>query len=261
MSAQAQKAAAPVSMRTLIEQRFSAPGYAVLHEVRNATGYSGVTRTADALVMSLWPSRGLELMGIEIKVTRGDWLRELADPAKAEAIQRYCDRWWLCVSDEGIVAPGELPATWGLLTYRRGRLEAKVEAPKLTAQPMDRKFLAGILRNVAVGYVPSSELDRLVEKRAQEAAAREREAAASVQRSLQHQIDDLNAAARAFREASGVDAFDRWHSGRIGQAVRQVLEKWDPKEAISQMRRIAQEAERTAAALERDLLNVEESVP
>ena len=47
--------------------------------------------SGDAVIMSLWPSRGLELHGVEIKVSRADWKREAADPAKAEAIAAYCD--------------------------------------------------------------------------------------------------------------------------------------------------------------------------
>jgi len=58
----------------------------------------------------LWPSRGLHLMGFEIKAGRGDWLRELKDPGKAEGIAAYCDQWW-------VVAPAEV------IVPRRHRLE------------------------------------------------------------------------------------------------------------------------------------------
>ena len=66
---------------------------------------------------------------------RSDWLRELRDPAKAEEFRRYCDRWWLVVSDCAIVKPGELPTGWGLLARRaarcgpsKGRTEAHARA-------------------------------------------------------------------------------------------------------------------------------------
>jgi len=80
----------------LLKERFAAPEFAFLPHVRNGTGYArGTTRTADALAMSLWPSRGLELYGFEIKSERRDWLRERENPEKAEEICRFCDRWWV----------------------------------------------------------------------------------------------------------------------------------------------------------------------
>lgn len=84
------------------------PAWAFVPKVRDAAGFSA-TRTIDAIAMSLWPSRGLELHGHEIKVSRSDWLRELKEPEKAEAFSSVVDRWWLVVSDAQIVAAGELP--------------------------------------------------------------------------------------------------------------------------------------------------------
>jgi len=68
---------------------FPARDHAVLFDVADGTG-GKITRRADAIVQALWPSRGLWLAGVEIKVSRGDWLRELKDAGKADAIARYC---------------------------------------------------------------------------------------------------------------------------------------------------------------------------
>lgn len=68
-----------------LAHRYPAPGYALLPQVANGTGYAA-SRHCDAIALSLWPSRGIRLHGFEIKVARSDWLRELKDPAKAEAI-------------------------------------------------------------------------------------------------------------------------------------------------------------------------------
>src|SRR4051812_18306594 len=68
-----------------LERRVPRPEYVLLEQVRGATGITeGADRSADAIAMSVWPSRGLELHGFEVKVSRGDWLRELREPAKAE---------------------------------------------------------------------------------------------------------------------------------------------------------------------------------
>src|ERR1700751_5682787 len=96
-----------------LAKRFPAPAWALISQVRNSTGYSG-DRTCDAIAMSLWPSRGLELHGFEIKCSRGDWLSEMRRPDKADKMFKYFDRWWLAVSDASVVNDYELPPTWGL---------------------------------------------------------------------------------------------------------------------------------------------------
>src|SRR3990167_2764101 len=98
-----------------LSKKYDHESYAFLPEVRNSTGFSGAVRTADAIVMGLWPSRGIELEGFEIKTSRQDWMNEIKQPDKSDAIAKYCDRWWLVIGDEKIVKDGELPATWGLM--------------------------------------------------------------------------------------------------------------------------------------------------
>lgn len=69
---------------------FFGEGYAWFYQVSNGTGWHGRKRFADALVLSCWPSRGINLSGIEVKVSRSDWRRELDIPEKAEAIAKWC---------------------------------------------------------------------------------------------------------------------------------------------------------------------------
>lgn len=135
------------AVREAIEQRFKSPEYAVLPGVSNGTG-AHHRRTIDAVIMSLWPSRGLTLAGVEIKVSRADLVRELANPAKQEAHFKFFDYFYLAVGDASIVRDGEVPATWGLLVPGRGGTSMKVakEAPKLSPEPISRAFLAAILR-------------------------------------------------------------------------------------------------------------------
>lgn len=116
--------------------RFGPPAFAFLPQVRDSTG-AVAARTADAIAMSLWPSRGLVLHGFEIKVTRTDWHKELHNPAKAEMIAQFCDFWWLVVGDKDIVKPGELPDAWGLLSpYGKG-LRADQEPTKQDVEAVD----------------------------------------------------------------------------------------------------------------------------
>jgi hypothetical protein len=65
---------------------YARPAWALFGNVRNTTGSgSRQERYADGIAVSLWPSRGLEIHGIEIKVDRQDWKRELADPELQKA--------------------------------------------------------------------------------------------------------------------------------------------------------------------------------
>src|ERR1035437_8757229 len=82
------------SLFEALQVRYKSDAYALFPQVRETTG-SACTRTADAIAFGLWPSRGMEVEGFEIKISRGDWLRELKSPSKAEGIFQFCDRWWI----------------------------------------------------------------------------------------------------------------------------------------------------------------------
>src|SRR5580704_8704369 len=77
-----------------LRKKYCPPAGAFIEQVPDGTG-GYKRRTADGLGMLVWPSRGLELHGFEIKVARGDWLKELKDPTKAEAFSLHCDRWYV----------------------------------------------------------------------------------------------------------------------------------------------------------------------
>lgn len=131
---------------------FDSPAHVMLREVRNATGGTANERYADAIVASVWPSRGLWIAGIEVKVSKSDWKAELRNPAKSSSIQRFCDYWYVAVPD-GLVSIDELPETWGLVTVkeRAGKLSGKIvrRAPKLDPEPLSMVFVASILRNAS----------------------------------------------------------------------------------------------------------------
>jgi hypothetical protein len=140
------------TMLDLLQVRYdyragNGPRYLCAEHTRNAAGFSA-TRTADLIVQDLWPSKGLEVIGHEVKVSRSDWLRELKDPAKAEVFRRYCHRWWLVVPDASIVRD-DLPDGWGLMAIQGSKLRAVRPAPKLHPEPMPRTMQVAMLRAVA----------------------------------------------------------------------------------------------------------------
>lgn len=133
-------------VKALLQSYYGGGGkHVVLFEVRNATGFYA-SRSIDAVTMSLWPSLGLELAGMEIKVSRSDWLRELKDPAKASTTFEYFDRWYL-VAPRDVAKMEEIPGPWGWLAPEGDKLVTLKKAPlNPEPKPVDRKFLASILR-------------------------------------------------------------------------------------------------------------------
>lgn len=233
-------------LRAALRERFPSAEYALFFEVRNGTGFQRTTRSADALAMSLWPSRGLELHGFEIKVDRRDWMRELKDPAKAEEIVRFCHRWWLVVPDASLVQDGELPPTWGLLAMKAGKLKVVKEAPALTPQQVTPLFLASVLRSAqampeqAISQRVESEVMRRVDveiKYANERAARAEKQAEERVAALQERI-------ASFEATSGL-RIDGYHGPKIAEAVRFVREgglakvKADAQKALAELQRVA----------------------
>jgi hypothetical protein len=71
----------------LLAAQWPSPDCAFIPEFRGGTGWSRESR-ADAIAMHCWPSMGLELVGFELKISRGDWLRERKQPWKADPIKQ-----------------------------------------------------------------------------------------------------------------------------------------------------------------------------
>jgi hypothetical protein len=152
-------------IRSALLLRYPAQSHALLWEVANGTGSNSRT-FADAVAFGLWPSHGHEIEGIEIKVSRGDWLREKAKPDKSQPVFRYCRRWWLACP-KGMVAPDELPPTWGLLELTGAVLRVKVKAPALEPERVSLGFVAAMLRRHAGvdSEMSTNEVERQVRER------------------------------------------------------------------------------------------------
>lgn len=212
-------------IKAVLRTSFPPPEYTVLFEVADGTGASS-RRWADAVAMSLWPSRGLTLEGFEIKISRQDWLREKANPEKAERIARYCD-FWSVVTPPGLLNADEIPHNWGLaeVTFDAkgiGRFKRIRSPAKLDPIPVDRKFLAGLLRNA--GRHDKDELDAAI-------ADRMRVMEENFQERVKHLVDfrmrrleEQSELYRQIDEAIGKEAIDRWiGSEDVIAAVRMVL--------------------------------------
>jgi len=138
----------------------------VFFEVSNDTGMRA-QRWIDAVAVGIWPSTGHEVIGIEIKVSRSDWQRELKAPEKAQSLMRFCTRWFLACP-AGMVKPAELPGTWGMLTFKEGAIRTAQPAPRLDPEPLTAGFMMAVLRNangVDEGLINRLINDQMAERR------------------------------------------------------------------------------------------------
>ncbi len=204
-----------------LRARFCSPEWALFFEVGDATGAQH-RRWADAVAMNLYPSRGLEIQGFEVKVSRADWSKELKMPEKSAPVQQYCDRWWI-VTPAGIVKDGELPPTWGHYEVSEGgKLRQVVAAPKLESIPVTRAFVASMMRRASGAdedLINTVVQTKLSQERSHDRARMDHEIAS---RTAQH--EELRARVKEFEDASGIKINSRVSSGKdLGKAVKLVL--------------------------------------
>jgi hypothetical protein len=188
------------------------PAYVKIPQVRNGTGFSRHrTRTADAIVLSAWPSRGLWMAGIEIKVSVADWKKELAHPEKANEIQQYCHHWYVA-APRGLIDQALVPDLWGLVEVTGNTAEIVKSAPHLDPKPIDLPLLCSILRSVESVTVPRD----LVQS---EIAAAVDKALTADQSRRQYEHESLTKSVKAFEEAAGISIACSWDAGHVGAAV------------------------------------------
>lgn len=187
-----------------------APPYVVIEEVAPGTGFSGPNRYADVVALSTWPSRGLKLEGFEIKASKADLRRELADPSKHHAVARYCDEWSLVVYRRSILDGLEIPAEWGILAVddeTGEKLETIRKPTKREPDPWPRAFVCSLVRNAHMQSPRAAFIARAVivaekagQKNAEDAAWRE----------VEHTV-------RPLAKALG---FDTWNDPDLEKLVR-----------------------------------------
>lgn len=78
-------------------------------------------RRLDVVALNLWGARGHTIVGFEIKVSRGDWMQELASFQKAEQWLQVCDAFYV-VTPPKIIRTDELPEGWGHLELCGSRM-------------------------------------------------------------------------------------------------------------------------------------------
>ena len=149
-------------VREALKIKFSRPEWALLFEVGNGTG-GNLRRWADAVAMNMYPSRGLAIVGFEIKVSRSDMQKELEQPKKAEEVGKFCNSWYLVVPKGLIRECDIIPDAWGILEYSEKGLRQTTKPKDLEAQPVTKAFVAAMLRRESESW--DKKLGEEVDKR------------------------------------------------------------------------------------------------
>lgn len=143
-----------------LRSRHNTSDWVFATEVKTATGtvqaYSrgGVCseRFIDAFALNLWPSKKFWRVAYEIKVDRGDFIRELEDPTKRAQALLLSNEFYFALAP-GIFGHADLSKydIWdeGILEIQEdGSIKTIQKARKRAAYPMPDWFTASLLRCV-----------------------------------------------------------------------------------------------------------------
>lgn len=195
-------------------------GFVFLEQVAATTGHS--SRFADAIVMNVWKSR-FEIIGIEVKVSRSDWLSEIKNPAKADKIFQYCDSWYIATPAD-LVRNGELPRSWGLLEIKNDKVFNRVPCARNVHKALDDYFVASIIRRCIEQATPESEKHEAHAKGFQAGQKSAIDNSTYQEKRLREELERIQKMVREFEAASGIYFNGGWVSGeKIGEAVKMVM--------------------------------------
>lgn len=204
------------SIRALLRKRYQHPEWALMFEVANGTGHHGKSY-ADAVAMNLYPSRGLSILGFEIKVSKQDFMREIEKPDKSVPVQQFCDQWWL-VAPAKAVDESLLPKAWGWLRADDDRLVQVKAAPDLEAKSLSRPFIAALVRRQ--NAADASEVDKLVRDQVEMHRKNDREHIERAIKNRTQQAEEAIQTLAKLKERIGTDRWDYLDADEIAQAVK-----------------------------------------
>ena len=131
------------TIRKALQEKYQEDEWYLGFEVGDSCG-SLLSRHADAVAINAYPSRGFEVRGFEIKVSRSDLKHELEISAKADAVAKYCNYWFLVVP-KGLTKDMQIPEPWGIIEYKDGKLK-QVKTATYMKNICDFGFLCAFIR-------------------------------------------------------------------------------------------------------------------
>jgi hypothetical protein len=229
----------PISHGDLVEalrNRYAPPHWFLLDRILSIPGFSA-HGIADAVAFGLYPSRGFEIHGFEAKVSRSDFLREIAQPDKSSWLINTVDRFYIVAPGPEVARAAELPLRWGLLYVRRWgdgfRVQTARTADLIPAHdkqfPLDRAFVASLLVRMRKDCedrlrVPADAIARDEHERRVDEARKQGFERCKVQlKRDDEEAQRLRANLAQFEAASGIK-IDSYGGGRQGEAFRAFCE-------------------------------------
>lgn len=126
--------------------------WALFTELRSAVGF-GPARYLDLLALGTWKSSGYRAIAYEVKVSRADFAKELANPEKrafAESIAEEC----YFATPAGLLRPDEVPEGWGLIVAQANGLKVVKRPTQRAPRPWPREFVCAMARRAADPPIP-----------------------------------------------------------------------------------------------------------
>ncbi len=127
----------------LLRDKHGGSEWANFVELNVRTG--GSSGRIDFFAFNLWPSKRFLKVAYEIKVSRADFAREMADPLKRESAERLADECWFAMP-VGLVKPDEVPEGWGLIEMVSNGLRVKKRAKQRKVETLSMPFIASLAR-------------------------------------------------------------------------------------------------------------------
>lgn len=227
--------------------------YICLEEARAGAGFDGGRGQCDFLAINTWQSRGMELIGHEVKVSMSDWKAELAQPEKAERFARFCRRWYIAVpADLAKKIRHEVPPAWGLLSVSDSGAVREVVRPQVRTAVEDVPSWWWVGWLAQIDRQHKRRLPQMVmEGMAAERADLEARVTSDVERRQAYATEALREKARQLdrlSESCGVDLSRAWFNEKDLRVALRVAKHLPP--GLPMMLRNASEALAEAMTLE-----------
>lgn len=132
-----------VDLMRALGRRFPATEWLLVDEVMLPGGQAH--RRIDAVAVHYWPSTGHMRCGFELKISRSDWTREMAQPEKRRFALERCHAFSL-VSAAGIAREDEIPAEMGWYEFEGDALEIRKAPPQRTVPDPGPSFHVAVAR-------------------------------------------------------------------------------------------------------------------
>lgn len=240
------------------ERRFSKPEYLWIGQVANSTGF-GAYRFIDGVALSLWPSRGIHLHTVEIKVDRRDWLKEKATPEKAEVLAKWAHFMWLAVDGTARLPVlddhEQVPTNWGILEVveQKGKPVVKTRRKATLLQPADPTwgFVATVMRNA--DRADETRIDALVEAQINKRVNKNVQSCRETRDHLSKELDEFRQRVEKFERASGLQIRYGSDPAYIGTAVRELLAPDRRPDSITQLERALNQAKARTHTIQKAL--------